>query len=107
MVKPLGGFGKTIVVVDVLERRLFDRTEPAGAVDDGYDVLNVAARDASVTVPRNGSLGRAEQFKIRGSHVPAAARTVAQVTVEYLVNLELLVAGSAINPVAHVKILCG
>ena len=39
MVEPLGGFGKTIVVVDVVERRLFDRTEPAGAVDDLYDFL--------------------------------------------------------------------
>ena len=38
-VEPLGGFGKTIVVVDVVERRLFDRTEPAGAVDDIYDFL--------------------------------------------------------------------
>ena len=38
--------------------------------------------------------------------MPAAARTVAQVTVEYLVNLELLLTGSAINPVAHVKRLC-
>ena len=107
MVEPLGGFGKTIVIVDVLERRLFDRTEPAGAVNDGYDVLNVAARDATIAVPRDGSLGCAEQFKIRGSHVPAAARTVAQVTVEDLVNLELLAADSAINPVTHVEKLCG
>ena len=107
MVKPLGGFGKTIVIVDVLERRLFDRTEPAGTVDDGYDVLNVAARDATIAVPRDGALGRTEQFKIRGGHVPAAARTVAQITVKNLVNLELLAADSAINPVTHVEKLCG
>ena len=75
-------------------------------MDNGYDVLEVAAGDAPITVPCDGCLGCAEQFKIRGGHVLAAARTVAQVTVEYLVNLELLLTGSTINPVAHVKRLC-
>ena len=43
MVELFGDAGETIVVVDVVERRLFDRAEPAGAVDDGYNVLNVTA----------------------------------------------------------------
>ena len=58
--------------MDVVESRLFDRTEPAGAMDDGYDLFDVAARDAAIAVPCNGSLGCAEQFEIRGSHILAA-----------------------------------
>ena len=39
MVELFGSTGETIVAMDVVECRFFDRTEPAGAADDLYDFL--------------------------------------------------------------------